>query len=422
MSPLEKRVVAIALVGATTLGCVVGRVQQPRTALEVEPPAVEPACPGAPAGEPAFSDAFAPVVVPGPDRPRALRTGHVDGIEKAFDVAPFKSPSRKHPDGTLALLAHTRSADAKRTEVVEVDLATRRPIRRTRMPDSYLGWVAATPDGVAAFVPVTNGCELVFLDPELRVRRTRRSEPCQDHGGLHAHGRVVAHAQGDAEALVVRTYDLATGAPLGTRKVRRHGSYLTGNWGHVVVTSDRVFVASYGQRETLVYALSHDLSHLHGKLNVPGFAPNHPIDIPHWATGILAPAFDAVVLFRDKQLQRLRKDASESWGELAIAEPFGHPPAVHSETGRVLFANGLSATRFGRPATRPIEAHRVVAFRSDPWRWEAEGPLRHDEPLAAFFMADKGVIVTRHPGVRVTILEWPEPKPEPEPARAESEQ
>jgi hypothetical protein len=350
-----------------------------------------------------------------------MRTGELDWVENVWSVAPFKLPSNIHPDGTL-LIAPAEPLNPPR--IVEVDIATLGIVQQRVLPVKGSSVrIAATQAGVVAVVHESSpegskGPVAFVMDPALRVQKTLRVPG--ETANVHADGTlaaIAAHAiEGHGAIMAVR---IPSGTVAGSRKI---SGPLSDEWlepPQIVVRKDRIFTLSRGTKHYVLRALSADLAKVWAEERLPGSSlyrnplrPQDPLD-PVWGDGGLVAAPRSVLV--------LRSGATEEYDfELESKMLFGskiadlpHRPAVDPVTGRVLFATGESATSLVATTTHP-----VVAFRHDGWKWDSFGAdeLEHNEPVEAFFVNGKGVIVTKYPKLRVTVLEWKSPPSIPEPA------
>jgi hypothetical protein len=239
------------------------------------------------------------------------------------------------------------------------------------------------------------------LGPTLETEKTIQVE---GHGtsvavdGTHA---VYAAAEWTGTNQLV-ALEVPGGKIRGRRSVRGE---LVDEWVptvQVVAKHERVWLLIRGRKHYELEAFSNDLSKLEGRAQMSGSeVVTDGIPDRHYGDGLLAPSKTGVVVVRDGSMEEYGTSLT---GSLPMSYP-GAPviPAMDDATGRFLLPTGHAAAGFGDKELNP-----VVVFRRGVWRWSSDGevPLGYDEPVAAFFVGGRGVIVTRHPGLRVSVLDW----------------
>ncbi len=357
------------------------------------------------------ADPFAPVLVPGPDRPHALKSTVLSGIQWVSSATPFRSPSAAHAEGTFLLGVPQSSKPA---QIVEVDIATRSIVGVHDLPaaGSFVR-VAATNAGIAVAVDErydASDQDIVFvLDDAFRQRE--RLE-IQGHGtNVHADGKlaIVGSTSSGSSGAELTALELPSGRTVGTRHV---GGSFSDEWvptAQVMVHGDRIFALSRGQEHYVLHSFSRDLRRPLAAVKMAGseLLTKGPMGMPgpHHGDGLLTSGPSGIVVVREDSIDLFDFDLAP---ELPVKLGMGRSPAIpgfDSVSNRVLFANGDGAKSLSDERTE-----RAVAFRRDLWKWSSDGevPLYYDEPFAAFFVGGRGVILTQHPEVRVTVLEWKE--------------
>lgn len=355
---------------------------------------------------------MAPVLLPGADRPATMHSGTLAGIERIRDVSPFRGSSANHPEGTLVVTPET-SGEAP--TIVEIDIATLRVVRERTLPHRASGVeLAATPSGVIATLdestPNGRGDNLTFvLDAELRITKTLRSTH-PGESNVHADGALGARVLSRIGRAELVTLELPSGREIARRELV--GSVITESLlrPQLVVRGDRVYSLAHVGRQLVIRALPFDLRTIVAEIRVPAeYLPSIP-PMRVFGDGQLVPAPGGVLLVRPSSTGHYDLDLRSVGLRDAKIADFPNPPAIDPQTGRVLFPSGAAATSIADSRTEP-----VVAFRRDHFDWAPSGKYerRHNDPVAAFFVESRGVIVTHHPTVRVTVLEWRSPPPKP---------
>ncbi len=114
------------------------------------------------------------------------------------------------------------------------------------------------------------------------------------------------------------------------------------------------------------------------------------------ADGYLAPLRDGVLVTSGD-------DATELDLSLRFRRKLpriAYKPTIDVETGAVL-------TRRGQLAASPEAPYRsVVKLQEGMWKLSAwQEPIPFDEPLAAFFLGGRGFVLTKNPGLRISVVE-----------------
>jgi hypothetical protein len=392
------RTVAAALFAVALGGC--------RSARGGAPPVAAPECACPSASSPAAAasiDPFAPVLVPGPDRPRGMHTKTLDDTAPVWSATAFRAPDTEHAQGTLLL------ATSQPARLIELDVATLEVVREQSLPASGTSArVAATTDGVVVVVNDSEDGEPVFvLDAELRLRATLKARVTASN--VHAEGKLAvvgAQPRGD-KASELTVVELPSGKVVGKRRI---AGALADEWvpsAQVLIHHDRVFALVRDHQHYLLEAYAPDLGN---RLAQARLTRQDGASGPHYGDGALAPAPNGVLVVRDGSLDRYDDDLELELPLKPGMSHFPYAPAIDPDSGRVLFATGDAATSLGSGHNDP-----VLAFRHDTWKWSSDGevPLAYDEPVAAFFVGGRGVIVTKHPSVRVTVIEWGGRPPRP---------
>lgn len=369
------------------------------------PPASAPSPSTARAPEPR-TDTSAPVLAPAGQQP-TLKSRAFDQIVNAWSASPFRSPSASLPLGS-ALIAGRSSRES--TRLYEVDLETLEVLRDVPLPTSgSFVRVAASDSGAVAVVNEPDkdrdsGEPVFVFDAALSLKQTlhvRGWGAAADAEGAFA---VIANQETDSEGGELRSIELPSGKELGQRRVDEP---LADEWvpmAQVLIERDTVWSLSRGERSYVLRAMSRDLKQLIASAKLPGAASarsgplGHPG--PHYDDGLLAPGPGGVLVLREGKIESFDATLRPA---LPIRFESKGVPAVDPVSGRVLMPDGETAA--GLDARRKDPA---VVFRRGVWRWSTDGavPIEYDAPVAAFFVAGRGVIVTRNPSLRVSVLDF----------------
>lgn len=382
------------------------------------PPAPQPG-PSAEGNPEPRTDSSAPVLAPAGERP-TLKSRAFDEIVNAWSASPFRSPSAALPRGS-ALVAGQSSREP--TRLYEIDLETLEVLRDAPLSTSgSFVRVAASDSGAVAVVnePHTDrdsGEPVFVFDAALSLKQTlhvRGWGTAADAEGAFA---VIANQEADGKGGVLRLIELPSGKELNQRRVDER---LADEWvprAQVLIEHDTVWSLSRGERSYVLRAMSRDLKQLVGSAKLPGAASarsgpfGHPG--PHYDDGLLAARPGGVLVLRDGKIEsfdaKLRPALPIQFGSKGL-------PVVDPASGRVLMPDGEAAA--GLDARRKDPA---VVFRRGVWRWSTDGdvPIEYDAPVAAFFVAGRGVIITRNPSLRISVVDWSAVKGHPGPGTAE---
>lgn len=355
---------------------------------------------------PSATDPTAPVLAPGSERP-TLNSRVFEDVTHTWSAAPFRSPSATRPRGSVLIAGRAASGQAR---LYEIDLATLKVVRDVQVPTSG-SFVRAVASDRGAVVVVNepdsdrdSGEPVYFLDTELVVQRTLRVEGSGTAATADGGFAAVATQLPDRKGGEIQVLELPTGTVVGSHRIREP---LVDEWvpsAQVLLQDDTVWSLSRGEQSYVLRGFSRDSRQVVASTKLPGAASTrsgpggHPG--PHYGDGLLAPRPGGVLV--------LREDVIESYGSrlergLPIVRRPKGIPAVDPTSGRVLLPTGELAAGLDAQREDP-----VVIFRRGVWRWSADGTtaLEYDAPVAAFFVSGQGVIVTRNPALRVTVLEW----------------
>lgn len=337
----------------------------------------------------------------------------------AWSASPFRAPSAKLPGGSALVAGRSSHGSAR---LYEIDLQTLEVLRETPLPTggSFVR-VAASDSGAVAVVnePDTDrdsGEPVFVFDAALSLKQTLHVRGWGTAADAEGALAVIANQEADGKGGQLRSIELPSGKELGQRRVDEP---LADEWvprAQVLIEHDTVWSLSRGERSYVLRALSRDLKQLIASTKLPGAASarsgplGHPG--PHYDDGLLAPRPGGVLVLRggamesyDAKLQPALPVRFESTGI----------PAVDPGSGRVLMPDGETAAGLDAPRKDP-----AVIFRRGVWRWSAGGevPIEYEAPVAAFFVAGRGVIVTRNPSLRISLLDFRNVKPSEDPDSA----
>jgi len=306
--------------------------------------------------------------------------------------------------------------------MIEVDLASLKPVRERRLPTGGTRiQVAASEAGAVVVLHDLSGARpedrphdtVLVLSPSLEIEKTMQVD---GHGtsvavdGAHA---VYATTERTGTNQLV-AFDVPGGDVVARRTVNGE---LADEWvptAQIVTKHERVWLLKRGRKHYELDAFSNDLAKLEGRVTMPGSDQlTEGYDVvaaPHYGDGLLVPAKDGVIVVRSETMTRY--DAELRGGLPLVLPDAPMKPAVDDATGRLLLPSGNAAESYGAKELLPL-----VVFRNGIWRWSSDGevPLRYDAPVAAFFVGGRGVIVTRNPGLRVSVLDFgavPPPAPD----------
>jgi hypothetical protein len=370
-------------------------------------PAATPIHPASTPAPSAAQDPAAPVLAPGENRPR-LTSAEFSDLHGMVDAAAFAPPSRSRLQGSL-LVATTEGGDDV-SRVIEIDVATLKTVREVRLPVRGYGiQVAASEAGAVVVVRGVSGADrhhdsVFVLSPTLELEKTMQTDGQATSVAVDRSHAVYATAErGSINQLVA--FEIPNGDVFSRKTVQGE---LADEWVptvQVVAKHDRVWLLKRGRKHYELLAFSADLSKLEGRAQMDGTAAltegPEGFPGPHYGDGLLAPSKDGVIVVRFAGMKEY--DTRLQFGHWVSWSKAPAKPAVDDATGRFLLPTGELAARFGDQELLPL-----VVFRRGTWRWSKDGevPLRYDEPVAAFFIGGRGVIVTRYPGLRVSVLDW----------------
>ncbi len=347
--------------------------------------------------------AQAPVLLSGDGAPTSLSSVLLDPTRPIHQVAPFRLPSAEHPDGTL--LVSARSAFAH-VVVREVDTASMRILREVQTPSEQSGSndrhlrIIATPNRVVLLGRTLSKHYIHFLDAELRSLATHypwSQLPIEGAGDDATLVTFHGHEKGGGKLM---SWDMQTGANLAERNAQlvRFWGPAAGGWG---VQGNTVFALSNGRAS--VGSMPTRFGRPMGAVPVtPGASASERFsDASEAQSPLIITAQGPVALLNgaanafSADLRPIATTAYDPEKESATA-------AIDPISGRVLFASGRGARRIGSPLAR------WVHFDRQAWRDPEASPnqIARQDGWRVFFHAGRGILFTRFPVPRVTILRW----------------
>lgn len=345
----------------------------------------------------------APRLLSGDGAPTSLSSVLLDPTRPIQQVAPFRLPSEEHPDGTLLVSARSASAHVV---LREVDTASMRILREVETPREQCGSsdsrprIISTPSRVV-LLGCTQGKHYIhFLDAGLRRVATQHPWSQSPIIGVADEATLVtfhAHEMGGGKLM---SWDMQTGAKLAERS-----AHLVRFWGPAA--------GGWGVGGNTVFALSNwgaSVGSMPTRFDRPMGAV--PVTPGASASERLSPASDPqspLIITPQGPVALLNGRATAFSAGLRPIATTAYDPEKESTTaaidptsGRVLFASGRGARRIGAPLAE------WVLFDRQAWREPkaTSNQIARRDGWRAFFHAGRGILFTRFPAPRVTILRW----------------
>jgi hypothetical protein len=339
-----------------------------------------------------------PAVSAAAPRPRRLTVTRLPPVETEYphSACAGRAPSAEHAFGT----AFAAVGD----DLVEVDLKRGDVLRRVFLEGDTARRPAVHFDGAHVLVASGGILEPVFLrvfDTNLQLlRKVELPE-----------GFDVNVVAGDGLAFVAfldeRTHrtksaaiavDPDTGAVLGDHNLQGSVSEVEGGSTEIMFHRGRLYFSTADKTlrvEALEPRTLRRVAYYSKRL--------HPADdeFTHSADGHLAPLRDGVLV--TSAAESLELDLALHFRRKLPPVPDGSvksKPAIDAESGAVL-------TKRGKLAASPEAPYRgVVKLQEGMWKLSAwQEPIPLDEPLAAFFLGGRGFVLTKNPGLRISVVE-----------------